>query len=447
MSEGRSHATTRRDVLVLTGTTVFAGCSGLSGLGDNSPTVTGENLRGVLSRDTPTVAKPLPVTVEAAHLDAHRDRARTLLSRVPTPLTRQDIPNGAIREDLTQMVEQATDALDRSRAASSPLAAMAALRRARREAGAVATGWAIIEEDRTREDIRTAAREQQDTVGEFRNRWRYVGSEPVPAALVHAMVERRVDEAEDRIENVLDPPERVAVRDNPVDMGELGGQVEAARAAREDGAYVYRRYRTSRQASHSLRATFEAAGESLGTTVAKRRHELPAEDPESPSAFVEQNIDGTPIGRAMLELYERVVYTVDEADEPADSRPAGTVLAAHGTLAHLRAFAALRERVANDEYVTVETAEDVELLRERALDAVETALSASATPRLNRDLLTDLVGQIDYADEELREVVDNEEVEIEWLDRELAGYVSAAAVATETPAASTTVAEAVQSDA
>lgn len=446
MSNDWSH-TTRRDILALTGATVFAGCNGLVGRGDSSPTISGKKLGGALSQEVPVIAQPLPVTVETVHLDAHRRRAQELLSRVPTPLTREDIPNGAIREDFTQMVEHSRDILDRSRKASTPLAAINLLTEAREQAGSVATGWAIIDERRTRSDIRTAAREQQDAVGAFRDRWRYFGSKPVPAVFVHAMVEQRVDEAEGRIESVLDPPKRMNVRDNPVDLGELGGQVEAARAAREDAGYVYRRYRSSRQASRSLRKTFEAADESLGTTIDERWRDLdlPTEAPENPSAFVDRNIAGTPIGRAMLELYE---HGLDVGDEPGDraDRPAGAVLATHATLANLRAFAALRERVANDEYVTVKTVDDIELLRKRALDAVDTALSAATHPRLNRALLTDLVGRIEYADERLREMRDHEEVEIEWLDRALTAYVSVAAVATATPAASMTVAETLQSD-
>jgi len=436
---------TRRGFLALAASAGLAGCNGFGYFSDDrGPTIDGAALSDALVPEPPTMTDRLPVDVEDSYLDEAAAAAREDLAAVPAPLDADDVPNGAIRAELTRMYEDATESLDAASSAESTAGAMSRLRDARADARAAAAAWAAVDGDLDRADVRASAPAVRDDLDAFRVRWRYVGQEPVRAVLAHATIEELVASAGRRLRN---PEGRRYRRDHsggPLAVGELAGEIEAARAATDDAAYIYDRYVGSLDDPRSIGDGLRAVGESLVETLDERREALPGEPHDEVSSLVDRDVEGTPIGHALPELRD-AEYADGLEDELATGRRASVVLSVHDTLAQVRAFERLRERVADDEYVRVEAAEDVRAIRDAAVEAVAAAAESDENPRLDRRLLR-TVGDLRFADDQLEQYADRDEVPVDWLVRELGYYVATEARAREIPAASATVAEAVRSE-
>ncbi|USZ69825.1 hypothetical protein NGM10_17160 (plasmid) [Halorussus salilacus] len=439
---------TRRGFLALAACGAFAGCTDLVGDfrdgNDEEVTVDGAALREVVSADAPTAPATIPVDIERAHLDESESRARDSLSSVPAPLDSGDVPNGAIRAELTDTYEGATGALDAAADAESDLEAAAELRSARRDARAVAASWAAIEEGLTRDDVRGDADPVGDALDDFRRRWRYVGDDPVRAVVVHETIESLVERAAREWRGVTDPesrrgPER-ETRETPMAVGETAGALERARASLDDAAHFYDRFDASLDDSRRLGSALGTAGESLAATVERRLSDLPDGDRDDPSSFVDRELGDAPAGAALAELYSSVDTPYALEDARSMGQRASVVTGAHETLVRIRAFESLRERIEDGEFVTVESADDVRTLREDAVDAVETALDSSANPLLVEPVVTDAAWVISFVDGRLPDTRTDDEIRVGYIDHDLGGYVRAAELARATPPTSRTVA-------
>lgn len=438
----RPGRTTRRGFLALAGAAALAGCSTPGDmLGSDEPKIDGGAIRDALERDPPTVPETIPVDVEQKRLDETAERARNDLSSVPAPFDVSEIPNGRIRADLNRMHEDATAELGRAQSADSPAESMDRLRGARARAREVAAAWEAIDAGLTRDDVRETIPEVRDDFEAFRRRWRYVGDEPIRAVLAHAHVEDLVASAGRRLgsagERHRGDPE------GPLSVGAFAGWVERARAALDDAEYVYDRYRSSLDAARGVGEGLKTAGESLVETVDERRSELPNGTPGDPSSFVERDVEGTPAGYALSDLYQSIDYAHRLEDERATGQRANVVLSAHETLVRVRAFESLRERVERGDHATVEDASDVRAIREAAIDAVEEAAAADAHPRLDRRILR-VARDFEYVDRELARYDEGDRVSPDSLVRDLGDYVLVETIARATPPTSATVADAIE---
>lgn len=433
---------TRRGVLALVGTAATAGCSeiraGVSG--DRSTRIDGADVRSATEGDVPAVPRTVPVGIEGSYLEGRADRARRLLSGVPTPLDREEVPNGAIREELAAMHQGAREALAAAGDAGSPYEAMESLRSARGHAGALDAAWRAIDADLTREALLGDAEAIRRDVRNFRDGWRYAGTDPIRAVLVSAPVEEAVRRAMARAS--VDAAELRTEEENPVTVGELGGDLERARALLDDGTYLRDRYLDSLADAPGLGSTLRSAAGSLVSAARERRRGLPEYDPDDPSASVGRDVEETPAAWALRDLYDRATYLGRIGDERSDGRLATAVLLAGERLADLRAFESLHGRVAGGETFAVDGASDVESIRSAAVRAVEAALADAGHPRLARRALADPAAMIRFADRELRDVRD--EVEARWIAREVGEYVTAAATARGVPRATERVAAALE---
>ncbi|NHN61257.1 MULTISPECIES: hypothetical protein [Halorussus] len=440
-SARRAARSTRRGFLALAGAASLAGC----GLPDPQKVLHGEPpkvdraaLAEIPSTDPPSVPETVPVEIRRTYLDDGIARARDLLASVPAPFEEEEIPNGAIREDLARKHERARTAVESVDEAASPLGAMETVRDARGEARAVAAGWKAIDADLTRADVRESGRSLFDAADRFRSRWSYDGADPIRAVVVHAEIETHLDAAVNRAERVV-AGERSG-RENPVAVGELAGDIELARASLDDAGHLYDRLTATADGSRSLRAGFIAAVETLGSLVGPRRGELPDGDPTEPSSFVSRDVDGTPAGEAIRRLatdleHDDAVDRARTADEYASA-----VLAAHGILVRIRALNALLRRVEAGEHVIVESAADARGIRADAVAALEKGLRKDDYRHLNRRVIGNAAGHITYADRDLSRYDGDGTVSVTAVADELGEYVMAGALARATPPTSARVA-------
>ncbi|MDS0296216.1 hypothetical protein [Halogeometricum luteum] len=435
----------RRGLLALAGSAALAGLAGCTGLddlnplgADEPPTIDGSALEAALSGETPTVTEPLPVDVEAAYVDRRVGALREALSSVPAPFDAEAVPNGMVREEFGRLYDRATEALGRVSEAGSPADALEPLRYARRSVREVKAAWAAVDSGLTVAAVESSVPTVRRAYESFRERWRYVGEDPVRAALVHAKLEELVADAGRRLNRA--PGRTRHPRESALGVGEFAADLEAARAAVEQAAYLFGRFESSLRSPRSVRDELTAAGEQLSSMLADRRGALSAPGPGSEaSAYVEGDADLKPVAHAAADLRRSIEYADDIDDERKTGQRARVVVSALRTLTRVRAFESLRERVENGAYVTVESAADVRAIREAAVEAVGNALDSETNPLLVRSALG-TVG-FEYVADRLHRYEGQEEVSVTWLADGLSGYVVVEATALATPETTAEVAE------
>ncbi|QLH76015.1 hypothetical protein HZS55_01255 [Halosimplex rubrum] len=442
---------TRRGALALGGATLLAGCGALPNpLGSDPVELDGAALTRIAGREGPTIDHPLPVDVTDDHVADSRGRAHAMLGAAPLPLTADDLPNGAMREEIADHADharehlaeavRATGARDRLELlahARGPARATGArdrlelLAHARGPARAVEAAWAAIEDELTAADVRSARASVREDVSEFRDDWEYVGEGPVRAVVVHALVEQWVREGENDLSRRRPDDQSSPV--TPLTVGERASEVEQARAALGDARHVGERFTASLSDARSLAATFTDARDSLADTIDSRMTDKPGEHADLPGLVDGGgDLEGTVAGAALRQLHGDLPY---EGEFVPETELPGRILWQVETLAQIGGFETLRERIAADEHRTVESAEDVEELRRAAVTAVEDALAESADERLARTELATLAGWFDYAARDIDRRAGDDPVELERVADEIAIYLEIEVIAGAVPAA------------
>lgn len=389
---------TRRGALAALGTVSLAGCSATGPFGGDSETeLDGAALRTLADADDrPTIHERIPVGVGAAHLAASEDRARSLLDAVPATLGPDEIPNGAIRERIRHRRDHAVERLDAAADAPTPFERLEAIADARTEARFAAGAWRAIDDGLTRDDLADEADAVRDDRTAFRERWQYLGDDPVVAMRVHAEIERRVDDG--RADIAFGDSHRYRAG-NPLGVGEAAEEVERARVAVADAGHLYDRLTASVDEPTTLRSRFVDARRSVRDAFEAARDDLPDIDPREPWAVEGVDVDDTPAQRALDELYRPIDPRRDDGWEGAP--PARSLHWAHTSLISVAAFRSLRARVADGETFAVESADDVAAMRREAVDAVRVA--AADPSILTRTVLVDSADRLRHADDRLAE--------------------------------------------
>lgn len=420
----------RRGFLALGGATVLAGCGFVSdSFGDDEPVgLDSATLAEVVAAEGPDVADPLPVEIDDDHVAASRDRARSSLSSVPLPLSAQELPNGAMRAEVHANADHARTHLDEAEDAPGTRERLELLAHARGPARSVEATWAFANDELSAADVESARESVRADIRQFRDDWEHVGSDPVRAVVVHALVETWTRSARSRAERDRGDDGMTV---NALVVGERAGEVESARASLADARHVGEQFVDSLSDSRSLDATFRDATEALASTVESRMERVPDEDAEL-GDLADADIDETVAGYALRELHRGLPFNGVEVrtDERAE-----VVLRHVNALAGIGAFEAFRDRVAAGDHRTVESAEDVRTIRSSAVTAIEDALDASADERLARAALADLDDYFAYAARELDRQIDTdgETVERHWIARDIALYVEAEYIASAVP--------------
>ena len=411
----------RRELLALVGTSAIAGCSGLGSVGgERQDTIRTYDLPDIDEDSAldPPVQPSVPVEIEESHLDAARDRTSSLLATLPLPLRADDIPNGHVRQELTDAADDATDELDEALAADTRFAALRALRHARERARYAAAGWAVVEDGLTVERVRRAHRGSVADGRSLRENHAYVGRDPVRATLVHARVERALELALDgtRVHPSHDGSALLTV-------AAWGEEAESVRALVADARHLDVQFTASLpNDAGEVEATIRGAAERLLAEVRSRQPDLPPE----PTA------DEWGAEEWLVEELRRAATGGPKliADTPG---PATAVVEANRRLASVRALQQVRSRLDEGDGYRIESAADIRSLRTDAYDELRTALDESPAPGLARTVVTDAAGRVASADWELSRV--QGEARLSQFDDVIVGYLAGTALARATPEA------------
>jgi hypothetical protein len=399
---GRDRGESRRGFLSVLGATAatgglasLAGCATLSDDGGaDRVTFHASDLPDVDDHPVVALGATYPTSVPRSHRRDAQARANNALEDVPTPLGERRIPNGHVREHLTDAVTEARDRLDDALRAPTPRETLQSLREARARARYASVGWEAIEEDLTVAALEDEARDVTDRAADARDAMDYVGTDPSPAVVVHASRERLLDAAGSVSRDVSHADVRV------LRVAEFGEHVERAIASLADARMVADRFRASQpDDAESLRPAIERALDRLREELRAEFADLPGED--EALAVDGADVENTPTQRVLHDLHYRAA-----ADDPARSPygPASGILDGVRQLGAVRAYRTVREEIADGARYGVTGADDVAAAYSRAHDALTAAPRRSDAPGLARAALQYSAGSVRFADEHLAEV-------------------------------------------
>lgn len=426
----RDASLTRRTFLLAAGTTVgLAGCSGRTSFSDDSPErIPLHQLPDVPDEgdSNPIVANDIPADIERERLTRTATRVTDLLETLPIPFGPSDVPNGHVRHELVQAAESATEHLDAARSANTRLSALQSLHYARTRARYAAEGWAFVEHDRSKAELRTERRETVSEAEAFRSNYEYLGDDPVRAVVVHAHIEQNLR----RVLDASAPP----THDEPealLAVAEWGEHAESARTYLDDSRYLYDRFVSSLSSNAgTVESTLAAGAESLTAELERRRDELPPEQTE---------LNGELAGR----IRSRLRHDADSsARNVPDGGPARTVTAAMEGLTHFLAYDRIQSRIEDGERFRAETAADIRTARSEAIESIRTALEDSPRSELSRGVLADAATLVMYADDELARYSNS--VSPARLNNPIRRYITATVQARSAPTACQEVLEALE---
>jgi len=411
---------TRRSLLAAAGTSAIAGCSSIGGPGGGTgPTIRTVELPDVDADSVPEpiVAPSVPVDVDPASFAGRRDRVNELLASLPIPLGPDDIPNGYVREHLTDAADTATNGLDEARTARTDLVALQSLRDAREHARYAAAGWAVAERGLSVGPLRRAHRGVVADARSFRADHEYVGTDPIGATLVHARIEGLLDRGTDA--------DRPRLRDGGrlLTVAQWGETVESARAALDDAGHLEERLGASLpDDAGTVADTIGRAAEALSADARSRRSGLPSEPTAEEWGLAEQVVHELRRG------LDRGPYSVADADGPASA-----VVDLTDRLARVRALERVQERVEAGAIASAKNADAVRDARTTAYESLDAALADSPNSDLARTVLGDVSWQVSNADRELDRHRRRGEVSATSLDDVMEAYIVTAAIARATP--------------
>lgn len=411
MTEPFESSATRRGLLTAAGATLLAGCSGLGGSSnDESEPISAFRLQEIVpnSESEPIVADSRPVAIERDRLTAATRRVSELVDELPVPFGPESVPNGYIRQQLTDAATDATDSVTAARNAGSRLVALDRLRRARADARFAAAGWAFVESGVTEAELQAAHREIVADAESARADIEYLGTDPVAAALVYALPETSLDSV---LDDRRQPPHGES--NQLLTVAEWGKRVESARAHVDDAQYLSEQYQLSLpDGTVSVEASLSAAVETLTDDLRSRREDLPPEPTDD---------DNHLLWRLRYNLRDSAAYSLEGVtDAPG---PASGLLAATEGLTDQLAHDRLQDSIDDGATFGATEATAVQDRRTQAVDAIRTALEASPRPALARPILADAAQSVSFADERLREY--DGDVRPERLDDQLFQYISA----------------------
>ncbi|WP_202904555.1 hypothetical protein [Haloarcula rubripromontorii] len=418
---------TRRGMLALAGASAIAGCGSIGNTG-GEPTIDAYDLPDI-RRDEELespVPPAVPVDVATSHFEAARERVHSLLATLPTPLGPDEVPNGHVRQHLTDAASTASDGLDEARTARTGLVALRDLRSAREHARYAAAGWSVVDRGRTDAPFREEHSRTVLAAREARQAHEYVGTDPVRAALVHARIETGLRRADQTDGAPRADSELLAV-------AEWGERAESAQAYLDNARHLGSQFEAALPADvGTLESVLADGAQTLLAAVRDRREALP---PEGTAG------DRTP-GRMVLEDLrweaESGTSSLSEAIGPASA-----VVDATGRLAQFRALERIGTRREADELARPTSAAAIRDIRRTARDALTAALESSARPELVRTILVDAGYKVMGADRHLSQ--HRGAVSVSALDRSVAGYWHATALARAAPPAARQAVQALKS--
>ncbi|MFB6160953.1 MAG: hypothetical protein ABEJ61_07215 [Haloferacaceae archaeon] len=370
----------RRAVLsaVGAGVAALAGCSALD-VGDDAPAYDSARLADIGTRPVPRPPAAFPVALPDAMRARHRERARTLLERVPR---RPAVPNGAVARRLREERERVRDELggddERDEGYEAPLDRLDDARGVRADAAGVeaayraATGSVDVDAVTGRRGRLRAA-----TLA-FERDWTYRGDDPATAVVVHRALEALLRDADRAVRPDRAFPDPPAA--DPFRAGEAVRDLEAGEAALADAERLRARHRDGLADPRPYRADVFVAVARIrrrGRGYRTLLHEYAA--PEEGLPF-ERSIEGTALERLYREMAAAADRTETETTEArARGAPATALVEAGVGLARFRAFDAVVTAIREEELDPPTSAADVASARQAAVAALSAAWDATPT--------------------------------------------------------------------
>jgi hypothetical protein len=380
----------RRSLLAAAGTGLvgtLAGCT--SPLSDEQRVEYDESALAALPGELPSVPPAEPVQPTMAHLEAARERIRSLLA--DTDLSR--VPNAAVRERLDREAASAREALSRESEDRTRVDAVEGLTHPRSEAMFVHAALAAFDDGLDERDLAERRERHRREATAVLDDYRYVGppDAPVAALTQHARI---VGWAGTGV-RLLGEDEHQEFENRVLHAGELAGDVEWGRAYASDARRLGDHYRSTLSEPTDHGDRFGRAADTLVDAVETHAE---APDWETLTSGFDRDIEHTAAEILLEELARsRLAHAQNAVEDRDDGRPTLAVVGCLQTLAAERAFVDATDAVEAGAYGVPESVEPIADARTAAVEGLRTLLDTAPAP-LARRLATQVAAQIRAAD-------------------------------------------------
>ncbi|WP_226006465.1 hypothetical protein [Natrinema salinisoli] len=425
-ASNRGSADRRRFLAGLTAVSgiAIAGCSSLPWTDDETGrSFPVSEVASVLSPSAPRIDEPVPVRPDASAIETALERIDELLAPVPDPLTAESVPNGVVRESITDARDEAREIRTEAADATGPglYHALRDLRGARADARQAVTTWSAIDDETVVDDLEDEHGELQPRVRDQRASLAYRGNATDDELLRSALYYSRLESALDRAIESLRPWE-IDESASVIDVGEAAADLESAAATAAVWEHCADRYEATLDEPIDLEPILRGGLERCvdhADGVA-----FPAQDDDWLDEIGVGDIDETYLEHILWRTGDAVT---DERERLRDAETSGDL----GTgLYHavrfeqaFRAFEIVRDRIADGSIALPETLADVRGEREAAIDAAETARDDVTGPSPGALALSETVQRLEWADQSVRRLSDADSDAVTSLTGEYGDYV------------------------
>lgn len=424
---------TRRGLLAGLGTvalTSVAGCSALDREGDDAPPrLEPEEVEAVLETAAPDVRRPAPVQPASQAIEDGLSRFDDLVDAVPESISREQIPNGVVRQEVERARQDAIDAREAVDAEPDRLRALKAVGTAREYAREAAVGFEAVREDLAA-DVEAERNEARTAVGTRLAQVEYAGDDRERTLLLAFRLEELLTEVRRRLTYGLRPTEP-----NALDVAEAAGDVEYGVATIDTVEALEARHAATVDDWIDFATT--AAGALESTMVSLGRAGLPDSDTSA-----EEVLGDEPERRDLQFLAGNAIGAVSRWQENLSSdlhegRFASGIERAIRLERDARALDTVVQRIDGGDVPEPETADPIREEREAALAAAEALPTSASEPSVAGDVVARLLQTVEQADGELERALERD-TDVD-LSREYAIYVHLRARLEELPDAVETV--------
>lgn len=427
---------TRRSVLAGLGagaTTTLAGCS-LLGESDERVEFDTDAVATIPSASVEESPIPVPVSPDQSAVEAGVDRVDELLAVVPEEISPDQIPNEAIRREITEQRRDAVQERQNVEAAPSTYHALVETESARQDAMEATAAFRATQDEETLDEVRQQQETVRDRTSTALGNVDYAGEDRERALYVADRVESVYTGALSWLES-----ERRTLERSALTVGDVAGRVEYARASLDVGSHLTARHEARLSERQSFESIFEPA---LNRSVEALDDEQLPNRETRPSDVVDADIEETPALDVLYNALSGVSFYENSLREASSNGYLGEgIAAAYNFERDRRAYTTLRERIENGDFQTFEELDRLSQARQRAVDALDAIPYDTTAPSLPAAMAVRTRNQIAETDQKVADELDRQgdTVAAGSLLSEYAEYVWTAARLTAVPDAVETV--------
>ena len=245
-------------------------------------------LAAIAGSERPEPVTALPVGVTDAYVEAGRDRAESLLAKLPDTIG-AEIANEAVATYIAEQRRSAGESLEALADEPTNYARLPTIRRARRRAAEAEGAYAAAVGDRDPADLEPSFADLETGLETTTANLRRVADEPADAIVVYEAVESRIAAAERVIRGDPEPAPGASTVES---VGWLAERAEQAAANLADAHHLADL--AAETGDRTFDATFETTGTTLIDDLDERLTDVPDDWQAAPETFFDVPIDGTP---------------------------------------------------------------------------------------------------------------------------------------------------------